>query len=155
MPEAIQAIADADVITIGPGSLFTSLLPPLLVHGVADAIGSSKATRVFISNLMTQPGETSGFSAARHLGEIKKYAPELEFDHVVLNSEEISDSQRKIYAEEGSEQIGLDEGETIARFCAANIVYANLLNEGIKVRHEPAKLADVVMRIAGECAIAV
>ena len=154
MPEAIQAIADADLITVGPGSLFTSLLPPLLVHGVSEAIGRSKATRVFIGNLMTQPGETSGFSAARHLSEIAKYAPEVEFDHVLLNSENISDVQREIYAREESEQIGIGEAETIAESCDANVVYANLLSEGLKVRHEPAKLADEVMKIANESAVA-
>jgi len=155
MPEAIEAISDADIITIGPGSLFTSLLPTLLVHGIAEAISRSKATRVFISNLMTQPGETSGFSATRHLSEIQKYAPEIKFDHVILNSEKISAAQKTIYANEGSEQIGLDEGETIAASCDANIVYANLLSDGLKVRHEPAKVAEVVMNIACEGVIAV
>jgi uncharacterized cofD-like protein len=148
MPEAIDAISAADLITIGPGSLFTSLLPPLLVHGVSQAIGRSKATRVFISNLMTQPGETTGFSAARHLEEIRKYAPEISFDHVVLNSEKISDAQREAYAHEGSRQIVIREDQAIAESYGANIVYANLLSDGAMVRHDPAKLADVVINIA-------
>ena len=155
MPEAIEAIANADLITIGPGSLFTSLLPPLLVHGVSEAVGRSKATRVFISNLMTQPGETTGFSAARHLIELRKYAPEIEFDQIILNNEKISEEQREAYTREGSKQIGIGEGEKVAEFCAANIVYANLLSEGQMVRHEPAKLAEVVMTIAGKRAAAV
>jgi uncharacterized cofD-like protein len=155
MPEAIEAIVDADVITIGPGSLFTSLLPPLLVHGVSDAIGKSRAIRVFITNLMTQPGETSGFSAVRHIKEIKKYAPEIEFDHIVLNSQPISDAQRETYQREESEQIGIGEGETITETCGANIVYANLLGEGEMVRHDPEKLADLVVSIAFKATTAV
>jgi uncharacterized cofD-like protein len=155
MPEAITAIAEADLITIGPGSLFTSLLPPLLVHGVSEAIGVSRASRVFISNLMTQPGETSGFSAARHLSEIRSYAPEIEFDHVILNGQKISEAQREAYDREESEQIGIGERETIAESCGANIVYANLLSEGLMVRHEPAKLADVVIEVAYRDAITV
>jgi uncharacterized cofD-like protein len=147
MPEALAAISSADLITIGPGSLFTSLLPPLLVHGVSDAIGNSNAVKVLVSNLMTQPGETSGFSAVRHVEEIAKYAPQIEFDHVVLNSEKITKEQQEAYALERSEQIGIEDGESIAESCGANIVYANLLSEGTMVRHDPAKLAEVVMSI--------
>jgi uncharacterized cofD-like protein len=153
MVEAIAAIEDADVITIGPGSLFTSLLPPLLVHGVSEAIGRSRAARIFVSNLMTQAGETTGFSAVRHLAEIRKYAPEIEFDYVVLNSELISDAQRKAYEMEESVQIGIGEGEAIAETCGGTIVYANLLREGDLVRHDPDKVAQTVMSIATEAAV--
>ncbi|HNU07839.1 MAG TPA: YvcK family protein, partial [Pyrinomonadaceae bacterium] len=67
LPEALAAIYEADVITIGPGSLFTSLLPPILVNGVAEAIADSAAVKVFVCNLMTQPGETDGMTSRRHL----------------------------------------------------------------------------------------
>ena len=154
MPEAIDAISNADLITIGPGSLFTSLLPPLLVHGVSEAIGNSKGTRVFVSNLMTQPGETNGFSALHHLETIRTFAPKIAFDHVVLNSEKISDSQREAYAREESVQIGIGEGELIAGSCDVNIVYANLLTEGAMVRHDSTKLADIVMATAEKSAAA-
>lgn len=155
MSEAIDAIADADVITIGPGSLFTSLLPPLLVHGVAEAIGRSRAIRIYISNLMTQPGETSGFSMAKHITELKKHVPEIRFDYVVINSESISDEQREAYLREQSEQIGIEEAETIAQTCDANIVYANLLSEGAMVRHDPEKLAGIIVSIASKTMAAV
>ena len=79
MPETLAAIKGADVITIGPGSLFTSLLPPILVDGVADAIAKSRAVKIFVCNLMTQPGETDGFSARRHLELIRDYAPTIAF----------------------------------------------------------------------------
>jgi uncharacterized cofD-like protein len=148
MREALEAIGSAHLITIGPGSLFTSLLPPLLVHGVSEAIARSAATRVFVSNLMTQPGETSGFSAVRHLQEIKRYAPEITFDRVILNSDAISDQQREMYDREGSVQIGVDEAQTIRQSCGVNAVCANLLEDGEKVRHDPQKLADVIMSTA-------
>jgi uncharacterized cofD-like protein len=148
MPEAIAAIEFADLITIGPGSLYTSLLPPLLVHGVAKAIGSSKAIRIFVSNLMTQPGETSGFSATHHLSELDKYAPEIKFDYVILNNKPISDEQAERYKIEGSQQIGLSEGEEIVSACGAKVVYANLLDDGEKVRHDPKKLTNTILSCA-------
>ena len=145
MPEAISAISEADLITIGPGSLLTSLLPPLLVHGVADAIASSMATKVFVSNLMTQPGETDGFSALKHLDILREYAPRLDFDHVVLNSEEISSEQKEKYASEGASQIGIDELDAVRHAYDVNVVYTNLLSDGEMVRHDPDRLAEAVL----------
>lgn len=145
LPAAIEAIESADLITIGPGSLFTSIVPPLLVDGVAKAIAGSTAIRVFVNNLMTQPGETDGFSAARHVTIVKEYAPEIDFDHIILNNKSISARQREIYADEGAEQIGI--GEPISDFEAlrAHIVYANLLDDGEKVRHNPDRLAKAIL----------
>src|SRR6476620_9934716 len=89
MPEAIEAIKEADVITVGPGSLFTSLLPPLLVKGVPEAIAESRAVKIFVNNLMTQPGETDGFTSAKHLETLKSYAPEIKFDYLLVNDRPI------------------------------------------------------------------
>ena len=105
----------------------------------------SSATKIFISNLMTQPGETSGLSAAQHIRDLEVYAPQVHFAHVILNSQPISNEQRSRYALEGSEQIGLDEGELIARSFDTNIIYANLLDDGEKVRHDPKRLAVAVL----------
>ena len=80
LPEALKAIRAADVITVGPGSLYTSILPNLLVANVSRAIGESHATKIFVSNLMTQPGETDGYNARQHLETVKQYAPEIHFD---------------------------------------------------------------------------
>src|SRR5215831_12131331 len=93
LPEALAAIRAADVITIGPGSLYTSILPNLLVARVAAAIGDASATKIFICNLMTQPGETDGYSARKHLSVVKQYAPEIHFDFIVINSRAISGEQ--------------------------------------------------------------
>jgi len=93
LPAALKAIRAADIITVGPGSLYTSILPNLLVAQVARVIGQTQATKIFVNNLMTQPGETDGYSARKHLETIKKYAPEIHFDYVVVNDRRISKSR--------------------------------------------------------------
>ena len=86
LPEALAAIRCADVITVGPGSLYTSILPNLLVSRVAHSIGEARAAKIFICNLMTQPGETDGYSARQHLEIVKQYAPEIRFDFVIVKA---------------------------------------------------------------------
>jgi uncharacterized cofD-like protein len=149
LPDAITAIETADVITVGPGSLFTSLLPPLLVEGVAEAIGAAQAIKIFVCNLMTQPGETDNFSAHNHLEKIKEYAPEIDFDFIVVNSRQISARQTELYAAEGAQQIGLgDSFSPVLREKRVELVRADLLQEGGKVRHVPEKLANIVLDCA-------
>lgn len=148
LPEALAAITDADVITIGPGSLYTSLLPPILVHGVTEAIAESSAVKVFICNLMTQPGETDGLTSRKHLEIVREYAPEIDFDYVVVNNRPISEEQFARYAEEGAEQIGVHGSLTPETIEGAEVVCGNLLDEGEKVRHHPEKLAQVVLLCA-------
>jgi uncharacterized cofD-like protein len=148
LPEALAAIYEADVITIGPGSLYTSLLPPILVEGVAAAIAESAAAKIFICNLMTQPGETDGYSARRHLELVREYAPEIDFDYVVVNNRLINEQQSARYASEGAEQIGVHGSVSPATIEGAEIVYGNLLDEGEMVRHHPEKLAQVALLCA-------
>jgi uncharacterized cofD-like protein len=148
MQDALDAIREADVITVGPGSLFTSLIPPILVNGVSDAIAASRAVKVFVCNLMTQPGETDGFTSRHHLELVRQYAPTIDFDYVIVNDHPISESQSKLYAGEGAEQIGVRGSISPATIEGAEIVYGNLLDEGDKVRHNPAKLADVLLLCA-------
>jgi len=146
-PDAIAAIAKADIITVGPGSLYTSLLPPLLVKGMTDAISNSKATKVFICNLMTQPGETDGLTSRRHLEVVREYSPGLNFDYVLVNNLPITERQAELYIKDGAEQIGVHgsiEGETIE---GARVVSTNLLDEGELVRHHPDRLARCVLGV--------
>ena len=149
LPEALKAIREADVVSVGPGSLYTSLLPPLLVHGVAEEIENSSAVKVFVCNLMTQPGETDGLTARRHLEIVREYAPMLNFDFILVNNHPISELQSSAYELEGAEQIGVHgsiSGESIE---GATIVYGNLLDAGEKVRHDPKKLAKTIL----DCAV--
>jgi uncharacterized cofD-like protein len=146
LPETLAAIRAADVITVGPGSLYTSILPNLLVAKMAEVIGASTATKIFICNLMTQPGETDGYSARQHLDTVKRYAPAIHFDYVVVNNRPIQTEQAARYAAEGAYQIGLEEdsfdnaveGDT-------EIIRADLLDQGEKVRHNCDRLARVVV----------
>ena len=145
LPETLKAIAEADVITIGPGSLFTSLIPPILVKGVAQAIADSPALKMFICNLMTQPGETDGFTARRHLEIVQEYAPEIAFDYVIVNDHPVSREQATRYLSEGARQIGLHHSISPETIEGAKIIYGNLLDDGEKVRHHSGKLARAVL----------
>jgi len=145
LPGALKAIRAADIITVGPGSLYTSILPNLLVSQVARVIGNSNATKIFVNNLMTQPGETDGYSAREHIETIKKYAPEIHFDYVVVNDRRISKEQAELYAAEGAYQIGIDDPIDAAIDHATEIVRADLLDDGEKVRHNADRLAQVVL----------
>jgi len=149
LPEVLRAIRAADVITVGPGSLYTSILPNLLVARVSSAIGESPATKIFICNLMTQPGETDNYSARQHLETVKSYAPEIHFDFVVVNDRRITSEQSERYALEGAYQIGIDEDDvdSIANVLdqSTRVIRANLLEDGEKVRHDSTLLARIVI----------
>jgi uncharacterized cofD-like protein len=146
LPEALAAIRAADVITVGPGSLYTSILPPLLVERVAAAIGQTNATKIFVCNLMTQPGETHGYTARMHLETVRQYAPEIKFDYVIANSHMISDEQSALYSADGAMQIGMTDQMLEKEYgVGAEIIRADLLHEGEKVRHHSEKLARVVI----------
>ncbi len=147
LPETLAAIGAADIITVGPGSLYTSILPNLLVHRVAHEIRDSNAVKIYVCNLMTQPGETEGYTARQHLETLKLYAPEINFDHVVVNDRPITDEQARLYALDGAFQIGLRDHLMEKAFGGeTNIVRADLLDEDEKVRHSPEKLARVIAR---------
>lgn len=146
LPEALAAIRAADIITVGPGSLYTSLLPPLLVARVAESIGGSRAIKVFICNLMTQPGETDNYTARQHVATVLEHAPEIAFDYVVVNNHPISAEQAARYASDGARQIGLSDHKLEEAFGDETaIARADLLDEDEKVRHDPEKLARVVV----------
>jgi uncharacterized cofD-like protein len=146
LPQVLKAIRSADIITVGPGSLYTSILPNLLVSQVSRVIGQTQATKIFVNNLMTQPGETDGYTARAHLETVKKYAPEIHFDFVVVNDRRISKEQSELYAAEGAYQIGIDDPIEDVLDQATEIVRADLLDEEEKVRHNADRLAQVVLK---------
>jgi uncharacterized cofD-like protein len=145
LPQALKELKSADVITVGPGSLYTSILPNLLVSQVAKVIGESRATKIFVSNLMTQPGETDGYSALQHLETLRKYAPEINFDFVVVNDRKISHEQAERYAAEQAYQIGIDDPILDSLDQTTEVMRADLLDAGEKVRHSSERLARVVL----------
>lgn len=144
-PDAISAIERASVITIGPGSLYTSILPPLLVNGVVEAIADSPAIKIFICNLMTQPGETDGLNARRHLEVVREYAARLNFDYVIVNNRPISGVQAQLYTRDGAQQIGVHGSIDSVEIEGAKVISANLLDDGELVRHHPERLARAVL----------
>lgn len=149
LPEALEAISAADVITIGPGSLYTSIIPNLLVRSVADAIGAARATKIFISNLMTQPGETDGFGFREHLETVRQYAPQIQFDYAVVNDRAITSAQAELYRAEGASQILLEGNDAEHNFDdAIEIVRSDLLEKGEMVRHDSQRLAQIVIACA-------
>ena len=145
MLAALEAIRNANLVTVGPGSLFTSLLPPILVKGVSESIEASTAVKVFVCNLMTQPGETEGLTARRHLEIIRDYAPNLNFDHIVVNSQSISKRQSELYQTGGAEQIGVHGSMADKTIEGATVIRAEMLADGDMVRHDPLKLAQTVL----------
>ncbi len=156
LPEALDALRNADIITVGPGSLYTSILPNLLVARVAQTISESDARKIFICNLMTQPGETDGYTARQHLAAVRQYAPEIQFDYVLVNNRAISAEQAARYAAEGAHQIGLSDHLLEREFSGeTEVVRADLLDEGAMVRHSPDKLARVIVACYEQAAASV
>jgi len=146
LAETLDAIRQADVITLGPGSLFTSLIPNLLVPGVAEAIEQAPAVKIYVGNLMTQPGETMGFSASQHVDAIARHTgrPAL-FPHVLLNSQPISERMLKRYLEEGACPVENDSETLVEK--GLSVHQKGLAHEGEVVRHDSARLAEAVLEI--------
>jgi len=146
VPEALAAIFEADLITLGPGSLYTSVIPNLLVEGVSEAIAKSAAAKVYVCNLMWEPGETDGYSAADHLRAIRKHAPGLGIDYVVVNEKPVSSLARRRYAEENAWQVEVDRAGL--EDLGAKVLSLDLLAEGETLRHDSDRLAELLSDLA-------
>jgi len=151
LPETLDAIEKADIVTLGPGSLFTSLLPNLLVKEITKAIRASRAFKIFIGNIMTQKGETLGYSMADHLQAIYDHVGELSFDVVLCNQSTINEKQETNYRQEMASQIKIDL-EALAKF-GVRIVSKDLLADNEKVRHDPHKLAFSVFEVCNSAQV--
>jgi uncharacterized cofD-like protein len=148
LPQALRAIAAADLIVIGPGSLYTSLIPVLLLRDLADAIARARARVVLVMNLMTEPGETDGAGAREHLLAIRRHAPRVRIHDVFVNSAPIPSRLAERYAAEGALPITPDVDALQALGC--RVVEADLLAPGHLVRHDPNKLARAALHLAQE-----
>jgi uncharacterized cofD-like protein len=139
----LPALTAADLVVLGPGSLFTSILPVLLVRGVAEAVRASRGAKVLVGNLMTQPGETVGMTMVDHLDAIDRHAGPALVDTVLLNATPIAPHRLQPYAEQQAELVvraGLAERRE-------TIVQAPLVNASGKIRHDPTRLAEVLTRL--------
>lgn len=146
LPQTLDAIAEADLITIGPGSLFTSLATNLLVHGIPQAISKSRAVKVFICNLMTQANESLNLTASDHLGVLRQYAGSELFDYALANNEPLSQELRAKYALEGATPIAVD-AEAIERE-GVKVIEGNYLDEGNVARHASDRIARDLLTLA-------
>ncbi|MSQ24091.1 MAG: YvcK family protein [Chloroflexi bacterium] len=140
-PEAVKAIHEADLVVVGPGSLYTSVLPNLLVRGVADALVTTQALKVYVCNVATQPGETDGYGSGEHLEALLRHLPTTEnpFDFVVVN-----------------DRLGLPMPPTgkvapvppiVDSSLNVKVITADVVDEANAVRHDSAKLAQVLVRL--------
>jgi uncharacterized cofD-like protein len=145
-PEAVQAIREADMVVVGPGSLYTSVLPNLMVGGISEALFSSQALKVFVCNVATEPGETDGYSVADHLEALLRHLPRGEnpFHCVVGNS-------RLGLPMPPSGRVApvLPNGHA-ARAHARVLVMKDVVDDTNAVRHDSFKLADALMRLYDE-----
>lgn len=148
LQESLEAIAQADAIVIGPGSLYTSILPNLLVPGITEAIRKSKAIKIYVMNVMTQPGETDGFTAADHVAAIHDHVGDSLFDYVVVNNGEIPKAIVDRYRQKGQEIVALDQ-ERLEAFGYQVIADDFILYETL-LRHNAHKVSDRIMEIVAK-----
>ena len=141
LPAALEAIGRAELIVLGPGSLYTSVIPNLLVPGVADAIRASRAVKVYVMNVMTQDGETEGYTAAHHVRALLRHGGEGLFQYVLLNDRAIPAELIERYQTENAAPVVSDGSEL--RAMGLTPVFAPVASwSGGLVRHDPAALAD-------------
>ena len=147
-PPAVEAIQGADLVLLGPGSLYTSIITNLLIPGIASAVHESGGKVVLPLNLMTQPGETDGLDAVAHLDAIERFAGKGVVDVVVVSSDRIPASRLPAYREEGAAPVAVDRQALEQR--GVEVVEQDLLAAGPLVRHDPTKLSQAILDLAGE-----
>lgn len=143
LDEALEAIQTADAIILGPGSLYTSLIPNLLVKDITLAISKAKAKKIYVVNVMTQPGETDGYSASDHVRAVIDHSSPDVMDFVIINSGEIPDYLLSRYLSDGSTPVKCDR--EVIEAMGYKVVAASVINPTDVVRHSPELLAKVIM----------
>lgn len=146
LPEARLAVANADLLVIGPGSLYSSIITVLLLKDLADEIAQSRARVVLVMNLMTEPGETDGYTAADHLLAIRRHAPQVPVHHVLLNATPIPEPLLERYLADGAAPVRPDTD--LLRAMGYQPVERDLLGPGPLIRHDPHKLAQTLLELA-------
>jgi uncharacterized cofD-like protein len=148
LPEALRALINADVVVVGPGSLYTSILPNLLVDGVSSTLSGVDAVRIYVANLMTEPGETDGFTLEDHLTVIHEHVGTHLFDYVLVNRRPIAPAAGAQYAVRGSTPVlraHLDDVPVHACVVERDLAWRA---EGGKIRHAPADLGRAILELA-------
>lgn len=145
---ALKAIAQADLIVVGPGSLFTSIIPNFLVRGISQAIAAAKCPKLFVCNVMTQPGETLGFSAADHLAALLEHGGTGIIDTVLVNTAEPPAQTIELYRAQGAQPVAIDAKRLASM--GVSVLSADLgFAAGDYFRHDGARLAAAALSLAG------
>jgi uncharacterized cofD-like protein len=152
LDEAVEAILEADLITLGPGSLFTSVIANLLVRGIAEALTRSKAKKIYICNAMTEFDETDGMTALDHVKHLLAYAPKLKLDYALFNSAPISAEMLERYAAEKAVALKPPDAPSVEDSasrdsCDTQFISLPLISESRAVRHAPEKLSKAIFNI--------
>jgi uncharacterized cofD-like protein len=149
LDEAVEAILDADAVILGPGSLYTSVIPNLLVKGISEALKDSSAIKIYISNIMTQEGETDDFEVADHINAIFKHTSNGIIDYVATNTQEINNSIIERYLEKNAKPVKIDEKNIMD--LDVKVIEGDFITvkDGL-LRHNPDKLAKFLMEIIME-----
>lgn len=150
LDESVEAINEADVIVLGPGSLYTSVMPNLLVNNIVDTIYNAKAPKVYITNVMTQPGETDNYNVLDHVNAILKHSKMDFLDYVIANTEKIPNDRLEKYILDGSKPVLLGENdEIILESRNIKLIGENLIDiRKDYIRHDNMKLSELLIDIA-------
>ncbi len=142
-PDAVTAIDRADLVVLGPGSWFSSVIPHVLVPELVESLSSTKARKVLVLNLAPEPGETAGFSAERHLHVLSQHVPDFRVDYVVVDSASVPAGREREHLQRAADQF------------SAEVRYADVADTspGAAHVHDPAKLADVLAELSSSAAV--
>ncbi len=148
LPEALQAISQADLVILGPGSLYTSVIPNLLIKPIADALAGTDALRIYVCNVMTQPGETDHLTASEHVASVLRHADYRSIlDYVLVNSAKVTALQARKYAAEGAYPVKVDLGAL--RNLGVQVRIGDFLDRKNLARHDSGALAREIMTLGG------
>ncbi|OIJ21044.1 hypothetical protein BKP45_07515 [Anaerobacillus alkalidiazotrophicus] len=146
LPETLKAIRKADLIVIGPGSLYTSVLPNLLVPGIADEIKKSTAKKVYICNVMTQPGETDDYTVSDHIGALVSHVGSGIIETVIANDQEIDKKHLEQYEKEGAKEVLIDR-EKLQKLPYQVVTDQLLIYKDNYLRHDAIRLSQVLLSL--------
>ena len=147
-PDAIRAIEEAEIIVLGPGSLYTSIIPNLLIKDITDAIVASGAIKVYVCNIMTQPGETDGFRVSDHIKVLVAHSHPKVFDYCIVNTGEIAPAILKRYAQENSYLV-VNDTRNIENMGYRVLENDSVITDGV-IRHDPLNLAKIIVGLVEE-----
>jgi conserved hypothetical protein, cofD-related len=149
LQEVLDAIAEADAVIMGPGSLYTSIIPNLLVDGIGEALKKSNAMKLYVCNVMTQPGETEGYSVYDHIKAMEEHSYKGIIDYCIVNNAAIPEGLREKYRQDGAEPVRIDADEINS--AGIRLIQGDFVSiKNTYIRHNHDKLADTIINLVAE-----